>query len=98
MTGIRFTHFFLIFCLGRRAEERTAQNDILQGISLFYSEAVFRICFLEKVLLKVSQNSQENTCFGVSFSLNLQASRNLIKKGPSLQLNFKKAWALVLSC
>ena len=45
MTGIRLTHFFLILCLGRGTEERTAQNDIQQGISLFYSETVFRISF-----------------------------------------------------
>ena len=34
--------------------------------------------FIERVFLKISQNSQENTCFGVSFIVNLLA--NLLKK------------------
>ena len=31
-----------------------------------------RRCFIKKVLLKISQNSQENTCARVSFLMNLQ--------------------------
>ena len=30
-------------------------------------------CFIKKMLLKSSQNSQENACVGVSFLINLQA-------------------------
>ena len=37
-------------------------------------EAVVRRCSLKKVFLKISQNSQENTCARVSFLIKLQAS------------------------
>ena len=30
-------------------------------------------CSVKKVFLNISQNSQENTCLGVSFLINLQA-------------------------
>ena len=30
---------------------------------------------MKKVLLKISQNLQENTCVGISFVIKLQASR-----------------------
>ena len=36
------------------------------------SEAVPRSCSIKKVLLKISQNSQENTCARVSFFKDLQ--------------------------
>ena len=86
MTGVRFTHLFFIFCFGRRTEERTAQNDILQGIiSLFYSEAVFQNCFFKKDVLKSFAKFITKHLFGVTFSIKLQASNNLIKKGRSLQ-------------
>ena len=45
------------------------------------NESVVRRCSVKKMLLKLSQNSQENTCAGVSFLIRLQASAcNLIKK------------------
>ena len=37
------------------------------------SEAVVQSCSLKKVLLEVSQNSQENTCARASFLIKLQA-------------------------
>ena len=37
------------------------------------SEAVARRCFVKKVFLEISQNSQENTCSRVSFLIKLQA-------------------------
>ena len=37
------------------------------------TEAVVRRCFVEKVLLEISQNSQENTRAGVSCLIKLQA-------------------------
>ena len=40
----------------------------------YNAEAVSRTCFVKKVFLKISQNSQENTCVRVSFLLKLQAS------------------------
>ena len=36
-------------------------------------EAAARKCFVTKVFLKISQNSQENTCANVSFLMKLQA-------------------------
>ena len=41
--------------------------------SLQNTEAVVRRYFAKKVTLKVLQNSQENTCTGVSFLIKLQA-------------------------
>ena len=39
------------------------------------------VFYIKKVFLKISQNSQENTCARVSFLIKLQASAcNLIKK------------------
>ena len=38
----------------------------------FRTEAVVQECSVKKVLLEISQNSQENTCTRVSFSINLQ--------------------------
>ena len=40
----------------------------------FIPEAVTCRCSVEKVLLKISQNSQENTCAGVSFLIKLQVT------------------------
>ena len=37
------------------------------------SVAVARKCSVKKVLLKISQNSQENACVGVCFIITLQA-------------------------
>ena len=53
--------------------------------SLQNTEAVVRRYFAKKVTLKVLQNSQENTCTGVSFLIKLQAlckleTCNFIKK------------------
>ena len=39
-----------------------------------------RSCSVKKVLLEISQNSQEKTCARVSFLIKLQASGNFIKK------------------
>ena len=46
-----------------------------------YQKAVSRRCSIKKVFLKVSQNSQENTCVRVSFLIKLQAlACNFIKR------------------
>ena len=44
------------------------------------SDAVARSCSVKKVLLKILQNSQENTYARVSFLIKLQTSANFIKK------------------
>ena len=50
-------------------------------------EPVAQRCSVNKVLLKISQNSQVNTCAGVSFLIKLQASAcNFIRKGALAQL------------
>ena len=41
-------------------------------------EAVARRCSAKKLFLKILQNSQENTCVGVSFSIKLKASGNSV--------------------
>ena len=54
------------------------------------SEAVIRRCSVKKVFLKISQNSQENTCARVSFLTKLQASVcNFIKKETLAQVYFQ---------
>ena len=51
--------------------------DILE----LQTEAVVRWCSAKKVFIEISQNSQENTCARVSFSIKLQASAcHFIKK------------------
>ena len=42
------------------------------------SEAVTRSYSVKKVFLKISQNSQENTCARVFFLIKLQTSGNFI--------------------
>ena len=37
-------------------------------IMILFSEAVIQKCSLKNLLLKISQNSQENNCVGVSFA------------------------------
>ena len=55
--------------------------------SLSSSEAVAQRCFVKKVFLEISQNSQENTCARVSFLIKLQAvACNFIKKETLAQL------------
>ena len=43
-------------------------------INLNFFEAAIQMCSAKKVFLEISQNSQENTCAGVSFLIKLQAS------------------------
>ena len=44
------------------------------------SEAVTWSCSVKKVFLKISQNSQGNTCVRVSLLIKLQTSGNVIKR------------------
>ena len=63
---------------------------ISQSLFTLGTKAVARRCSLKKVFLEISQNSQENTCAGVSFLIKLQAGiRNFIQK---------EAVAQVFSC
>ena len=42
-------------------------------INLVATEAIAQRCSIKKMLLEISQNSQENTCARVSFLIKLQA-------------------------
>ena len=44
------------------------------NLQMFYKKAATWGVLLKKVVLEISQNSQENTCARVSFSIKLQAS------------------------
>ena len=52
----------------------------LENLGYDQIEAVTRRCCVKKVLMKISQNLQENTCARVSFLIKLQASCNFLKK------------------
>ena len=50
-------------------------------LEMLLREAVFQRCFVKKVLFEILQNSQENPCAKVSFSIKLQARpATLLKK------------------
>ena len=53
------------------SEPSTINQDTF--FSFYESEAATRGVLQEKVLLEISQNSQENTCVWVSFLIKLQA-------------------------
>ena len=62
---------------------------------LLSSEAVARRCFVKKVFLEISQNSQENTCVRVSFLIKLQTEAcNFIKKETLTQVISCKFWEI----
>ena len=46
-------------------------SDLIWTMERFFTEAVARRCSIKKVLLEISQNSQENTCARVSFSIEI---------------------------
>ena len=54
------------------------------------SEAAARMCSFKKLLLKVSQNSEENNYVGVSFLIKLQACNFIQKETPTQACNFTK--------
>ena len=47
------------------------KKDSLKTVRV--AEAIVRKCSVKKVFLKISQNSQENTCARLSFLIKLQA-------------------------
>ena len=60
-------------------------------VSLFakkvqHKEAVIQRCPVRKVFLKISQNSQENTCVRVSFLIKLQGSGKSFKRGQTVPM------------
>ena len=65
--------------LARKLGILTDPNTMTIEMSSPQTEAVVQRCFVNKVFLEISQNSQENTCVRVSLLIKLQAS-NFIKK------------------
>ena len=65
--------------LARKLGILTDPNTMTIEMSSPQTEAVVQRCFVNKVFLEISQNSQENTCARVSLLIKLQAS-NFIKK------------------
>ena len=51
----------------RQKNQKSAENNLNRN-----EEAVTRRCSLKKVLLKISQNSQESICAGVFYLKNLK--------------------------
>ena len=47
-------------------------KDVVNNFPVFRNSC--RRCTIKKAFLKISQNSQENTCIGASFLIKLQAS------------------------
>ena len=63
--------------LSKRKKSKSINKELFRGkfICFFVSlEVVARRCSVKKVLLEISQNSQENTCVRVSLSTKLQAT------------------------
>ena len=61
----------LIFNIGTTALNKRVK--ICFSTWTLITEAVAQRCSIKKVFLKISQNSQENTCARVSFLIKLQA-------------------------
>ena len=82
------THSLRSFILGC-----LAKNSELFSISYFvlwFYRSSHRRCFVKKVLLKISQNSQENTCTGVSFYIKVAGLRfNFILCNEKLSLRLE---------
>ena len=76
VTFEEISHLFL-----RSVPLTMAKYSTLFLISFEFSEAVARRCSVKKVLLKISQDSQENTCAGVSYlrSPSEEVPLNLLK-------------------
>ena len=51
---------------------RTTSVGTLGILIIFCPEAVIRRCSVKKVFLKISQNSEENSCVAVSFLIKLK--------------------------
>ena len=50
----------------------------MQNKERHWREAVVQRCSVKKVLLEISQNSQENTCARISFLIKLQAKKEIL--------------------
>ena len=63
------------------AEFKKMKIRYQQDLSILHSEVVTQRCSVKKVFLEILQNSQENTCARVCFSVNCRHNTcNFIKK------------------
>ena len=63
-----------VFILNVKMNVNVTVEQQLSILMIYCSEATTGGVLWKKVFLKISQNSQENTCVEVSFIINLQAS------------------------
>ena len=71
----------LQFRIMSRVTIQESEEYLKSSNALEYREAVVRRCSVNEVFLEISQNSQENTCARVSFSIKLKAvPATLLKK------------------
>ena len=61
------------------ADNKTRKNEFIHYSYSAYLEAVTFFFCKKKFFLKISQNSQENTCVGVSYLIKLQVACNFVK-------------------
>ena len=59
--------------------KKNTWTTLVEVNHVLFSETVSRRCFIKKLFLKISQNSQENNRAGVSFLIKLKPA-NLLKK------------------
>ena len=67
----------------RKSERCTDKNEIVlfkQHLQIFLEERAIRMCFIEKLMSKMSQISSENTDTGVIFLIKLQTYACIAKK------------------
>ena len=79
------TEYFTLEVFGSSIFSVFSSNFTLQKVFLPDSKAVCWRCSVKKLFLKVSQNSQENTCAKVSFLIKLQTC-NFIQKETLVQV------------
>ena len=68
MSSLKDFHFFM----STSSEKNNKSRNFVILINRKYSEAVVQSCSVKKVLLKISQNPQENTCARDSFLIKSQ--------------------------
>ena len=94
ITDIHLTHFRSIFIFIHHGSTSPilGQWCFFTSIILMFSRSSRPEVFCKKVFLKIFQNSQENTCVGVSFLIKLQSWGNLKKslRNRSFLTNFVK--------
>ena len=82
-------------------------QQMIRKTKIFISEVVAQRCFVIKVFLEISQNSQENTCARVSFLIKLQALNLwwmllsfkryfIVNKKHALEISHFRSWVFII--